>query len=141
MCSNIDTTRQQHFPSEPTVLLLSPCAGDWELDTMCKTITKEDTLQIYVSDERPLCELNAAQLQQVVSQSNVKFKQITPAEVLALLAHLPIDDDQNYEFHHVQRAVVEFRAQRVNDCKGMYPSIMNSSPPKPRTRKLKATGA
>ncbi|KAG5192673.1 putative aspartyl protease family A01A [Tribonema minus] len=120
--------------------------GDWELDSMCTTIDREDVLQVYVSDDRPLCELLAAQQEEIIAQSTVTFPQITREQVIALFEGVPRGTDNAFSFHDVQKVVVAYRDRRVADGKIMYPSLAahSKSPPRKRaqsTEKGTATAA
>ena len=47
---------------------------DWELDAMCLQFEREDIVQVYISEGRPLCTLSEAQKDEVVAQADVHLK-------------------------------------------------------------------
>eukprot|EP00903_Cladosiphon_okamuranus_P014353 g13327.t1 len=108
----------------------------WEIDTMCLQIEREDLLQVYISDGRPLFVLSEAQKEEVIAQADSHLKtakgrgyrrQITRPEVVQLLADLPRDAEGFVSFHGAQKLIMRYREEQIARFKVIFPEVATGS--------------
>mmetsp|Transcript_367 Transcript_367/g.465 ORF Transcript_367/g.465 Transcript_367/m.465 type:complete len:337 (+) Transcript_367:30-1040(+) len=122
---------------------------NWELDTMCQRFEREIILQVYLgSDSFEL--LSETEVEAVIAQADRRTKvakgkagmqQITPEEVQELFSDLKTDAEGLLSFHEMQQRIVEYRLQRIEEFKVIFPELMGGSKKKGRnTRTLCGQG-
>lgn len=104
--------------------------GRWELDAMCHQFEREDCLQVYVSEGRPLCTLSEDQQNQLISQADQRMKskrgkglmpQLTKDDIRDIFEGVATAPDGAMRFHEMQQRVLAFREDRIRKMKVMYP--------------------
>lgn len=106
--------------------------NEWELDVMCGQLEREDILNIYVFQGRPLAMLNKAQQDELISEADCRIKastgrclmpQLNRDDVIAIFAGLTRNSEGLIRFHDVQDAIVQYRDARIARLKIMYPDV------------------
>jgi hypothetical protein len=122
----------------------------FELDAMCHQFEREDILQVYMPHGQNPSMLNEEQQEELIAQADQRMKnargkafmvQIRPAEVRALFSDLEPDEDNLYNFHEMQKVVMEYRRKCIERNKVIYPNLMGGSTPKKGKKSGKATMA
>ena len=86
-----------------------------ELDTMCRTITREDILSVYTGDA-----LTAEEEEEILKQADHALKvvpQYTKEDIHRIVHSLPVDNQGYYSFHGLQKLILQARAERVHKMK------------------------
>eukprot|EP01039_Chlorochromonas_danica_P002609 gene2608-2852_t len=122
--------------------------AEYELETMSIQIEREDILQVYLHRSRDMGLLNGAEQDMMISQADARLKQekgkamlprISKEDVRQLLGHLPRDEDGRISFHEAQKAIDDFRRNRIQQFKLVYPKLTSSNSKKLTAEPVDAT--
>lgn len=106
--------------------------AEYELETMSIQIEREDILQVYLHRSRDMGLLNGAEQDMMINQADARLKQekgkamlprISKEDVRQLLEHLPRDEDGRISFHEAQKVIDDFRRNRIQQFKLVYPKL------------------
>lgn len=105
---------------------------DYELEEMCVQYEREDIIQIYLHRPSDMGSLSVSEEEAIIGQADGHLKRakgkamlprITPADVYELFRPLVRDAEGLVSFHDVQRAICEFRTDRIRRYKLVYPNL------------------
>ncbi len=108
----------------------------WELDCMCDQVEREDLIQIFLHRGRDMGMLSKKEQQAIIGQADGHLKrakgkamlpQITPGDIYEILSSIQQGDDGKLSFHEVQKALLQFRKNRIKEYKLVFPSLKKPS--------------
>lgn len=111
---------------------------DYELEEMCVQYEREDVIQIYLHRASDMGSLSVSEEEAIIGQADGHLKRakgkamlprITPADVYELFRPLTRDAEGLVSFHDIQRAICEFRADRIRRYKLVYPNLTKAPAP------------
>jgi hypothetical protein len=106
---------------------------DYELEEMCLQFEKEDIISIYLHRPSDLGLLSIKEQEMIINQADKHLKvakgktmmpALTKTELTEMLNELPKDEEGFLSFHEIQRAIEEFRKERIKRYKLVFPNLV-----------------
>lgn len=128
----LDNNQQIHSGPQGRHIL-----STWELDSLCVGIEKEDIIKVYLHNADEMGILSSEEQEAILSQADAHLKrapgkallpQISKEEVIDLFKNLPRNDANHLSFHDIQHAVHEYRRNRINNYKKVFPRLTKIGP-------------
>ncbi len=110
--------------------------AEYELETMCIQIEREDIIQIYLHRARDMGLLSSGDQDMIINLADAHLKKekgkamlprINKQNVRDLLKVLPVDAFGRISFHEAQKVLEKYRLDRVKRYKLVFPDITTTS--------------
>jgi hypothetical protein len=111
----------------------------YELEQMCMQSEREDILLIYAHKARDIGLMTSNDQFNIINQADAHLKrasgkaslpQITAKDIIALFDDVPKDEFGRISFHDAQETITNFRKDRIQQFKMIYPKIGGKDPKK-----------
>ncbi len=106
--------------------------AEYELEQMCLQLEKEDIIKVYLHRAKDMGMLSSHEQEAIVSQADAHLKKakgkaslppLSKDDIRDLFADCELDEYGRISFHEAQRVVVNFRKDRIQQYKLVFPVI------------------
>ena len=114
---------------------------DYELESLCLQLEREDIVSIYLHRKRDLGLLSSAEQESIIAQADAHLKKakgkaslprLEKPDIYSMFRDLVRDADGLLSFHEMQKRIDRWRADRIKQYKLVFPEMGSGLPPDTR---------